>query len=133
MMRGLAIASIALVSLAEIGRGQNPLPMTLAEAQKLAIQNNPQISVSRYTADAAAQVTSEVGSAFQPTVFGSISGTGADSGSRIAAGLLNNPSLYNHAGSGLTINQLITDFGRTRNLVQSASLRAQAQEQTYQT
>jgi outer membrane protein len=133
MMRRLVIASIALVSLAGIGRGQNTLQLTLAEAQKLALQNNPQVAVSRYTADAAAQITSEVGSAFQPTVFGSISGTGADSGSRIAAGLLNNPSLYNHAGSGLTVNQLITDFGRTHNLVQSASLRAQAQEQTYQT
>ena len=133
MMRDLVIVSVALLCLVEIGRGQSALPLTLAEAQKLALRNNPQVSVSRYIADAAAQVTKEVGAARQPTVFGSVSGTGADSGSRIAAGVLNNPVLYNHAGSGLTFNQLITDFGRTHNLVQSADLRAQAQEQTYQT
>jgi outer membrane protein len=132
MMRGLVITSIALVSLAGIGRSQNPMPLTLADAQKLALQNNPQVAVSRFSADAAAQITKEVGSARQPTVFGSVTGTGADSGSRIAAGVLNNPALYNHVGTGLTVNQLITDFGRTGNLVQSAKLRAEAQEQTFQ-
>ncbi len=129
-----AILAASLLALAPpAGAQQNPMPLTLADAQKLALQNNPQVAVSRYTADAATQVTREVGSAFQPTVFGSITGTGADSGSRIAAGVLNNPALYNHAGTGLTVNQLITDFGRTRNLTQSANLRAQAQEQTFQT
>jgi outer membrane protein len=133
MMRRLVITSIALVSLAGTGRSQSALPLTLADAQKLALRNNPQIAVSRYSADAAAQIPREVGSALQPTLFGSVSGTGADSGSRIAAGVLNNPVLYNHAGTGLTVNQLITDFGRTGNLVQSAKLRAQAQEQVVQT
>src|ERR1700686_3711265 len=120
MMRGLVITSVALVCLAGIGWGQNTMPLTLADAQKLALQNKPQVAVSRFSADAAAQVTKEVGSARQPTVFGSVTGTGADSGSRIAAGVLNNPVLYNHAGTGLTVNQLITDFGRTVNLVQAA-------------
>src|SRR4029077_8642660 len=106
---------------------------TLAEAQKLALQNNPQVAVSRYSADAAAQIPKAGGPALQPTMFGSITGTGADSGSRIAAGVLNNPILYNHAGTGLTVNQLLTDFGRTSNLVQSAKLRAEAQDQAYQT
>ena len=122
-----------LFALVVTSSAQTSLQLTLADAQKLALQNNPQVAVSRYTADAAAQVTAETASALQPTVYGSITGTGADSGSRIAAGLLNNPSLYNHAGSGLTVNQLITDFGRTRSLVQSSKLRAQAQEQTFQT
>jgi outer membrane protein len=129
--RGLL--AIFLFAFAVASRAQNVLTLTLADAQKLALQNNPQVAVSRYSADAAAQIPAEVGSAFQPTVFGSVSGTGADSGSRIAAGVLNSPVLYNHAGTGLTVNQLITDFGRTGSLVQSARLRAQAQEQTYQT
>src|SRR5579864_5517145 len=114
MMRGLVITSVAVLFLAGSGWGQNTMSLTLADAQKLALQNNPQVAVSRYNADAAAQMTAEAGSAFQPTVFGSVTGTGADSGSRIAAGVLNNPALYNHAGTGLTVNQLITDFGRTR-------------------
>ena len=103
--------------------------MTLAAAHQLAIQNNPQLTASRYSAEAAAQIPTEIGSALQPTFFGSITGVGADSGTRIAAGSLNNPVIYNRLGSGLTMSQLITDFGRTTNLVQSSKLRAQAQQQ----
>jgi len=105
------------------------LQLTLAAAHKLAIQNNPQLTASRYTAEAAAQVPVEIGAAFQPTFFGSVTGVGADGGSRLAAGALNNPVVYNRLGSGLSINQLITDFGRTSSLVQSSKLRAQAQQQ----
>ncbi len=47
-------------------------------------------------------------------------------GSRIAAGNLNNPIVYERAAGGLTLSQLITDFGRTNNLVASAALRAKA-------
>ena len=53
-MRILAwIASgLALVT---VMRAQNALPLTLAEAQRMAIQNNPQLSAARLTAEAAAQ------------------------------------------------------------------------------
>src|SRR5262245_33500182 len=104
------------------------LQLTLAAANKLAIQNNPELMASRYTAEAAAQVPLEIGSLFQPTVFGSVTGVGADSGSRIAAGSLNNPVIYDRLGSGLSISQLVTDFGRTSNLVQSSKLKAQSQQ-----
>ena len=66
----------------------------------------------------------EVRSSYQPTITGSITGVGADSGTRIAAGALNNPVIYNRIGIGLTVSQLISDFGRTGNLVASAKLRA---------
>ena len=60
-----------------------------------------------------------------PAAFASFTGVGADTGSRLAAGGLNNPVVYDRLGSGLTVSQLITDFGRTSNLVASANLRAQ--------
>jgi outer membrane protein len=43
---------------------------------------------------------------------------------------LNNPVVYQRAAAGVTLNQLITDFGRTRNLVTQASLNAQAAQST---
>ena len=58
---------------------------------------------------------------------------GADSGSRLAAGGLNNPVVYDRLASGLLVNQLVTDFGRTGNLIASAKLRAQAQDQVTET
>ncbi len=107
--------------------------LTLAEAEKLALQNNPRISSAKFEAAAAYQVPTEYRSAFQPVLSGSLTGVRADSGSRLAAGGLNNPVVYSRIGSGLSLSQMITDFGRTSNLVQSARFRAEAQDQASET
>jgi outer membrane protein len=108
---------------------QAPLQLTLADAERLAIQNNPQFSSSKYTAAAAHQVPNQYSAAYQPMLSGSFTGVGADNGSRLAAGGLNNPVVYDRLGSGLTASQMLTDFGRTSNLVGSARLHAEAQDQ----
>jgi outer membrane protein len=109
------------------------LPLTLAEAEKLAIQNNPQFSAARFNAAAAYQAPVEVRAGLMPTVSGVLTGVGADSASRLAAGALNNPVVYNRVGAGLLASQLVTDFRRTRNLITSAELRANAQDQVTET
>ena len=101
--------------------------LTLAEAERMAIEHNPNISVARLIALAQAQVTREVRSGELPTATGSLTAVGAHENSRVTAGLLNNPSIYDRAAGGLTVSQLITDFGRTHNLVRSAQLNAKAQ------
>jgi outer membrane protein len=101
--------------------------LTLADAERMAIEHNPNISVARLIALAQAQVTREVRSAELPTVQGDLTAVGAHENSRITAGLLNNPSVYDRAAGGLTVSQLITDFGRTHNLVRSAQSNAKAQ------
>lgn len=112
---------------------QQNLQLTLDEAHKMALQNHPQIAAAKYTAAAAEQVTKETSSAWQPALSANLTGVGADSGSRISAGGLNNPVVYNRIGSGVTLSQLITDFGRTSNLVESSKLRAEAQTETVDT
>jgi len=106
--------------------------LSLAQAEAMAAQNNPQVSSARFTAAAAHQVPNEYRANFAPNVAGLFSSVGADSGSRLAAGGLNNPVVYSRLGSGLSVSQLITDFGRTSNLVGAARLRAQAQDQAVQ-
>ena len=101
--------------------------LTLADAEKMAIQHNPNISVARLIALAQAQVTREVRSSELPTATGSLTAVDAHENSRITAGFLNNPSIYDRAAGGLTVSQLITDFGRTHNLVRSAQSNAKAQ------
>ncbi|HZL52346.1 MAG TPA: TolC family protein [Terracidiphilus sp.] len=101
--------------------------LTLAEAERMAIEHNPNISVARLIALAQAQVTREVRSGELPTAAGSLTAVGAHENSRITAGFLNNPSIYDRAAGGLTVSQLITDFGRTHNLVRSAQSNAKAQ------
>jgi outer membrane protein len=105
------------------------MPLTLAEAQRQAIQNNPQYSSAKFTAAAAYQIPNEYRANYAPNMFGSFTSVGADNGSRLAAGGLNNPIVYNRVGSGLSISQMITDFGRTSNLIGMAKLRAGAQDQ----
>ncbi|HZL49737.1 MAG TPA: TolC family protein [Terracidiphilus sp.] len=101
--------------------------LTLAEAERMAIEHNANISVARLIALAQAQVTREVRSGELPTATGSLTAVGAHENSRVTAGLLNNPSIFDRAAGGLTVSQLITDFGRTHNLVRSAQSNAKAQ------
>ena len=100
--------------------------LTVQDAENLAIKNNPQISVYRLIYLASNQMTRETKSAYYPTVYGSLTAVGGQQGSRIAAGNLNAPRLLNRAAGGLTLSQLITDFGRTNNLVATSALRAKA-------
>lgn len=101
--------------------------LTLADAERMAIQHNPNISLARLLALAQAQVTREVRSNELPTAIGNLTAVDAHQNSRITAGLLNNPTVFNRAAAGLTVSQLITDFGRTHNLVKSAQSNAKAQ------
>ena len=100
--------------------------LTLQDAEAAALKNNPQISVYRLLALASAQVTREQKAAYYPNLYGSLTGVAANEGSRIAAGNLNNPVVYQRAAGGLTLSQLITDFGRTNNLVAASALHAKA-------
>jgi len=100
--------------------------LTVQDAEALALKNNPQISVFRLLALASKQVTREAKSAYYPNLYGSLTAVKPEEGSRIAAGSLNNPIVYERAAGGLTLSQLITDFGRTNNLVATSALRAKA-------
>ncbi len=101
--------------------------LTRAQAEQLALKNNPQISVGRLLALAQHQIYRENRAAELPNFNGAITAVDANEGSRIGAGALNAPRLLEHAGTGVTLSQLITDFGRTTNLVASSKLQEKAQ------
>ena len=103
--------------------------LTLAEAEQLALKNNPKVSVARLSAFASQQVAREVRSALWPSSVGYLTAVEPHDGSRISAGGLNNPIIFERAAGGTLFSQLITDFGRTTNLSSSASLRARAEDQ----
>jgi outer membrane protein len=103
--------------------------LSLKQAEALALKNNPQISLARLTALASQQVTREVRSNLWPTATADLTGVDADPGSRITAGALNNPVIYQRAAAGVAVSQLITDFGRTTSLAASANFAAKAENQ----
>jgi outer membrane protein len=70
-----------------------------------------------------------VKSSLWPTARIDLTAVDANPGTRLTAGALNNPILYERAATGASVSQLITDFGRTSNLVASANLAAKAENQ----
>ncbi len=108
---------------------QEPVKLTLAEAEAVALKNNPSVSAAFLDAAAANQVTLEVRSTLFPTLTGSVTGVASVPFSNISAGGLNNSTVYDRLAAGATVSQLITDFGRTSNLAASARLRAEARNQ----
>lgn len=107
-------------------------PLTLADAERMAIQHNPNVSIAHLLQLAQAQVVRETRSADFPTATGNLTAVGSHENSRITAGALNSPHIFDKAAGGLTVSQLITDFGRTHNLVKSAKSNAKAQLESEQ-
>lgn len=97
----------------------------------MALKNHPQVLASQANFRRAGEMITEQRSAYFPALNGEVTGAQASPNSRLGAGVLNDPRLFNHFGSGLTLSQLITDLGRTPNLVANARYQAQASQQDY--
>jgi outer membrane protein len=133
MKRILTILVALGASLPEFLLGQAPGPqLSLQDAEGMALKNHPQILASQDVYLRANQITTEVRSAYYPAINGEITGAQANLNSRLGAGVLNDPRLFNHFGSGITLSQLITDLGRTPNLVANAKFQARASQADYQ-
>src|SRR5580704_9101234 len=107
-------------------------PLTLKEAEALAIKNHPQVQAAQLNYQASQQAVGEARSAYFPSLQGDITASQANPQSRIGAGYLSASRLWDRFGQGITLSQLITDSGRTRNLVASSRLQAQASSQQYE-
>jgi outer membrane protein len=116
------------IAMADGTNGLTLLP--LSEAEKLALQNHPQISAANYRALAAEEAAKQARAGFFPNVNLVANAVAADSeGTRILAGGLNNPSVFDRIAGGVSVTQLLTDFGHTANLAASSKLHAQAEGQ----
>src|SRR5260370_29929619 len=103
--------------------------LTLAQAEAIALKNNPQITIGKLSALVAHQYVREARSALLPNAYLGLTAVDSNPGSRLAAGGLNNPILFPRAAAGATVGQLITDFGRSTNLLSSSESQAKAEDQ----
>jgi len=101
--------------------------LTIGEAERLAIANSPRLGSATLISAAAGKIVSEVSAARFPSLNAAVTGTGAETGTAIAAGALTTSSISSRGATGISVSQLITDFGRTSILTASARLRAAAQ------
>ncbi len=122
-----------LALLATTLAAQSPRPLTLAEAEALAVRNHPRVMAAKLRADAAQESITQVKANTSPIVSFDVTGSLADHGSRLGTGPLNivNPgSLFSRSAGGININQNLFDFGRTRSLTESARYRTTAERET---
>jgi outer membrane protein len=110
-------------------QNSNGQMLTLQDAEKIALQNHPQIQAATQLALAAAAQVKEVQSAYYPQASGALTGAEAENNSRISAGFLNSPSLFDKFAEGVSVSQLVTDFGRTHEFSKSSNFHAQAQQE----
>jgi outer membrane protein len=144
--RGKALALAVAALCAQNAVGQQPASpaapaaaaqpaspvLTLQQAEMMALQNEPQIQAAMNEAAYANQQIVENNAANFPVVTAELTASGTNQYARIGAGYLTSSRMFNRYGNGFTFSQLITDLGRTHNLVASARLAAQAGNQNVQ-
>jgi outer membrane protein len=124
----LAVVSLGISVFGNIAIAQLP-KLTLAQAEQVALRNHPRIGSASLLAEAAKSAITEARAPLYPVLSGNLTGVVAQHSSTLAAGTVQTSSLYSRVAAGVTVSQLVTDFGRTASLAESARLRASAQEQ----
>jgi outer membrane protein len=104
-------------------------PLTIKEAEAIAVRNNPQITVGKLEALQAQQYVREVRAGLMPQVAVNLTGVDSNNGNRLGAGYLTDGRIFTRAAGGVTASQLITDFGRTWNLLSNSQYLEKAAEQ----
>ncbi len=122
---GLAGSSIVCAAM----WAQTPAAVTLVQAQEIALRNHPRIASATLAAQASGFVVKEARSAYYTTLSGNVTAVGSEHDSVLSAGAVTTSSIYNRASTGVVASQLLTDFGRTASLVESAKLRNASQNQ----
>lgn len=128
LMNGVVAALAVAQTLAAVATQSAGPPLTLDDAIARALAGHPRLRAARALADAAHATTIEAASPRFPTVTAALTAVDALNNSRIAAGGLNNPIIFDRYSNGVAVGQLVTDFGRTSAFVDSASLRAEARD-----
>jgi outer membrane protein len=103
--------------------------LTLADAESRALKNQPRLLAQQFREEAAHERITESRSGYFPQMFGNLTAVDANGDTAVAAGTLTTSSVSKRAAGGGSLVQLITDFGHTSNLVQSARFDAQAARQ----
>ena len=128
----LLAAAAAMCTGPLVAQNVTPAKLTLRQAEDLALKNHPQVLAAQALSSAAGEQVREVRSAYYPTINADLTESQANTGARIGAGALVASRLFDRAGQGISLSQLVTDLGRTNNLVASSKLRQQAMQQDYQ-
>jgi outer membrane protein len=123
-----AAALFASIGLAQ--QSDAPKKLTLAEAEATALKNHPSVASATAQLDASKALVQQTRAGFYPLLNVNVTGAGVEHNTVITAGTVQTSALHSRFSTGFGVTQLVTDFGRTSALSQTAQLRAGAQGQT---
>jgi outer membrane protein len=133
MRCNIATAFLILISACLVwAQPAAPVKLSLQEAEALALKNHPLVQAAQNSVSAMNQRILQARAPYYPVLAGDITGSQGNPQARIGAGALSASRLFDRVGQGITLTQLITDWGRTSNLVASSRLQAGAAQQTYE-
>jgi len=106
-------------------------PLSLKDAVAIAFRKHPKILAADLQILISKQDLREARSSFFPSIRADATavGTPTEHNQVVSAGALVVSSTYDREAEGISITQLITDFGRTANLSASSKLHSRAEEQ----
>ncbi len=131
-IRNVALGFVPLMIVSVNLSAQTQSRLTLDQAKTMALSNHPQVLTAQNEAAFANQQVRVSSAPYFPTIAAEVTGTQGNSLARVGAGALSATRLFNRFGQGLLFSQLVTDSGRTKNLVASSKLQALASSETYQ-
>lgn len=118
---------LTILSIAPIAAAKEAV-LTLAEAQTIALKQHPEIMSSDYRVEASKEAITEARANYFPQANANAVRAFADDGTRLAAtNGINNPTVFDRGSYGVSVSQLITDFGRTNHQVDAVKAQAEAQ------
>ena len=124
LLTGAGVCQIPVASVAPVGS-----TLTLAQAESTAVANQPRLLAAQLRSRASAQRIREAWSGLMPTVAFNATGVRvADTGASTAAGAITTSAVSDRFAYGGNLVQMVTDFGRTSGLVETARSLADAQK-----
>jgi outer membrane protein len=100
--------------------------LSLADAEARTLKNQPRLAAEALRAQALGKRVQQSRSSYFPQLTGNLTAVKANSDTAVAAGAVTTSSISTRVAGGFSLTQLVTDFGRTRDLVRSSQLTAQA-------
>jgi len=126
-MRRSACLLMAALGAAACAADEPPQALTVEQAKAEALRNHPAYAAAQLRALLAKESLKETQSAFFPSATGYVNAVDAGrEDTQIMAGAINNSTVYDRVAEGVSVSQLITDFGRTSSLSSGAKSQVRA-------
>src|ERR1700735_2123200 len=103
--------------------------LSLSDAEARTLKNQPRLAAEALRAQALGKRVQQTRSAYFPQLTANLTAVQANGDSEVAAGAVTTSRISTRVAGGVTLTQLVTDFGRTRDLVRNSRLTAQGAAQ----